>query len=332
MDVFEKCGLDNVTDSMQGHSLSQTIDNIKVLKLLRPFERNKLLIKKEDSVISYHSWLNKKKKAQSSRSSVQEKSIRATVKKLIDTYECNDENVEICKISQQFALVSDAANFYEHKPHQAMIASYITTSKVKVASIQVDYGHGKTYVILLAAYRMIEQGESRVHIIVLDEALVKQMNDSITMLGLPSHKIKVSHFKNLPQDLNCPIFVDEAYDIFLKSPAKFNKAGDLQGMLGLMVKAKRTILMSGVKCNQMQSLLEAIVPKEWVWKEFGSTNKLINQTDIPLCTVHCDIDFGKVVQQAISDAESKSKQGPVICFGFEDHFSDINVADGVTKL
>ena len=70
MDVFEKCDLDNATDSMQGHSLSQTIDNIKVLKLLRPFERNKLLKKKEDSVLSYHSWLNKKKKAQSSRSSM----------------------------------------------------------------------------------------------------------------------------------------------------------------------------------------------------------------------------------------------------------------------
>ena len=202
----------------------------------------------------------------------------------------------------------------------------------KVVSVQVDYGHGKTYVILLAAMRMIDNGELRVHIIVLDEALVKQMNDSITMLGLPSHKIKVSHFKNLPQDLNFPFFVDEAYDIFLKSKAKFNKHGDLQGMLGLMVKAKRTILMSGVKCNQMPALLEAIYPNSWNWKEFGSTNKLINQADIPLCSVYCDNDFTKVVKQAISDAKSLSEQGPVICFGFEDHIGQIKVDDDVLKL
>ena len=68
-----------------------------------------------------------------------------------------------------------------------MIASYITSRTKKVISVQVDYGHGKTYVILLAAQRLLDKGYEKVQIIVLDEALVKQMNDSITMLALPSH-------------------------------------------------------------------------------------------------------------------------------------------------
>ena len=177
-----------------------------------------------------------------------------------------------------------------------MIASYITSRTKKVVSVQVDYGHGKTYVILLAAQRLIDKYYDKVQIIVLDEALVKQMSDSITMLGLPSHMIKVCHYLNLPQDYKSVFFVDEAYDIFLRSQAKFNKNGDLQGMLGLMSKAHKTVLMSGVKCNQMPNLLETLCPKQWVWKEFGSTNNLIKRPSLPLCKVFCDLDYSKVVK------------------------------------
>jgi superfamily II DNA or RNA helicase len=52
--------------------------------------------------------------------------------------------------------------------------------------VQVDYGHGKTYVILLAAKHIVKETKKKVLILVLNDALVKQMNEAITMLRLPS--------------------------------------------------------------------------------------------------------------------------------------------------
>ncbi len=77
-------------------------------------------------------------------------------------------------------------NFYSHKPHQAVIAAYILKQSKKVNYVQVDYGHGKTYVILMAAKRIIDDTKKKVLILVLNDALVKQMNEAITMLRLPS--------------------------------------------------------------------------------------------------------------------------------------------------
>ena len=82
--------------------------------------------------------------------------------------------------------MSSALHFYNHKPHQAVIAAYILKQSKKVNYVQVDYGHGKTYVILLAAKHIVEETHKKVLILVLNDALVKQMSDSMTMLRLPS--------------------------------------------------------------------------------------------------------------------------------------------------
>ena len=94
-------------------------------------------------------------------------------------------------------------------------------------------------------------GAKKVLILVLNEALVKQMNDSITMLELPSTKITVRTYYTLPSEIPEIVFVDEAYDVMMKSQIKFNKRGDVKGLLGIANKAKTTVFMSGVKSNQM---------------------------------------------------------------------------------
>ena len=67
MDVFEKCNLED-ENQMQGYSLKRTTQNISLLKLMKPFDRNKLLMKKGNSVLTYHTWINNQKKSQRARS------------------------------------------------------------------------------------------------------------------------------------------------------------------------------------------------------------------------------------------------------------------------
>ena len=107
----------------------------------------------------------------------------------------------------------------------------------------------------------------------LNDALVKQMSDSITMLELPSQAILVRSYLNVPTNLPEVVFMDEAYDIMLKSSIKFNIKGETAGLLGIPNKAAKTIFLSGVKCNQMPSLLQALYSESaYVCHQFGSTS------------------------------------------------------------
>ena len=91
--------------------------------------------------------------------------------------------------------------------------------------VQVDYGHGKTYVILLAAKYIVESTHKKVLILVLNDALVKQMSDSMTMLRIPSSMILVYSINNVPADIPETVFIDEAYDAMMLSKIKLNKNG-----------------------------------------------------------------------------------------------------------
>ena len=153
-------------------------------------------------------------------------------------------------------------NFNSHKPHQAVIAAYILKQSKKVNYVQVDYGHGKTYVILLAAKHIIDSTHKKVLILVLNDALVKQMNDSITMLRLPSNMILVHSITNVPAEIPETLFIDEAYDAMMQSRIKFNKKGEVMGFMGVPNKAEKTILLSGVKSNQMPYLLEMLYGRD----------------------------------------------------------------------
>jgi hypothetical protein len=222
--------------------------------------------------------------------------IKEEVVKLSEVLECEKEYEEISKLSTDFMKNRNTFNFYDHKPHQAVIAAYILKQSKKVNYVQVDYGHGKTYVILLAAKHIVQETHRKVLILVLNDALVKQMNDSITMLKLPSSMILVQSIINLPAEIPDTVFIDEAYDAFMLSKIKFNKSGIVGGLMGVPIKAKKTILLSGVKCNQMEYLLASLYGQEqFSIKEFGSTNSLIDQDDFNLCTVVCDNDPEDVV-------------------------------------
>ena len=307
-----------------GNNLPQTIKNIEDLIVMRPSERGFALRKTKSTVLDYHISGVSFKLAQSTRMKADEVKIRTEVKKLIGTFECQTEYDEISKISSQFHSVRSAFNFYSPKPHQALIASYITKQTTKVVSVQVDYGHGKTYVILMAVKRHIDIGIKKVLILVLNEALVKQMNDSITMLELPSNKITVRTYTNLPTEIPDIVFIDEAYDIMMKSLIKFNTKGEVAGLLGVPNKATQTIFMSGVKSNQMPSLLDSLYGEEnYSHMNFGSTNKLIDKGDFNLCSVMCDNDFSVVTRAAIKQVVKVAEEGPVIVFGMEDHIGEI---------
>jgi hypothetical protein len=166
--------------------------------------------------------------------------------------------------------------------------------------VQVDYGHGKTYVILLAAKHIVEETRKKVLILVLNDALVKQMSEAITMLRLPSSMILVTSITNVPSDVPETVFIDEAYDAMMQSKIKFNRRGEVMGFMGVPNKATKTILLSGVKSNQVDHLLEVLYGMDsFSVTNFGSTNQLINQDDFVLCTVVCDNVLEDVAMKAI---------------------------------
>jgi hypothetical protein len=82
--------------------------------------------------------------------------------------------------------------------------------------------------------------------------------------------------------------------------------------------------MSGVKSNQMTSLLDSLYGEEnYSHMNFGSTNKLIDKGDFNLCSVMCDNDFSVVIKAAIKQVVKVAEEGPVIVFGMEDHIGEI---------
>ena len=94
--------------------------------------------------------------------------------------------------------------------------------------------------------------------------------------------------------------------------------------MGVPNKATKTILLSGVKCNQMDNLLASLYDHgTYSLYEFGSTNSLIDQDDFVLCTVVCENDLDEVTAKAIDKIVECAASEPVIVFGMEEHIDHI---------
>ena len=112
--------------------------------------------------------------------------------------------------------------------------------------------------------------------------------------------ILVHSITNVPADIPETVFIDEAYDAMMQSKIKLNRKGEVVGFMGVPNKATKTILLSGVKSNQVDHLLEMLYSLDsYSCYEFGSTNRLIDQEDFNLCTVVCDQDFTDVAMKAV---------------------------------
>jgi hypothetical protein len=112
--------------------------------------------------------------------------------------------------------------------------------------------------------------------------------------------IIVQSIGNVPSEIPETVFIDEAYDAMMQSKIKMNKRGEVVGFMGVPNKAAKTILLSGVKSNQVDHLMEKLYGlNSFTSIEFGSTNRLIDKDDFSLCTVECDNDFDDVALKAI---------------------------------
>ena len=79
------------------------------------------------------------------------------------------------KIGSSHVNEADRKNFYLLKHHQCLIAAWLVSRPEKCAYGQVDYGHGKSFVTLLAAEHLVKHGgHKEVYIVTLNDDLVKQ--------------------------------------------------------------------------------------------------------------------------------------------------------------
>ena len=119
-------------------------------------------------------------------------------------------------------------------------------------------------------------------------------------------------------EIQAPVIIDEAFDLHAKAKAKFDKNGEMKGILGLGKRCKKLLMLAGPRCRQVKDVLISLYGTA-AWHEFKSTNFMLNVEDESFCRVVC-----KGAMEALRDSCAEminkcAKKAPVIVFGFELH-------------
>ena len=205
------------------HVLTHSLQNLKDLLALSKSDRGQVIDFLGVSINRFHVYVSQKSNQQKQRDAETEDRILAKCVERAKELEVEDLFNQISELVKSKVKADDPTRNLLYKPHQALISAHIVKHLDSAGQyVQVDFGHGKTYVMLMAAQHMLSKLDvPKVTIVVPIDELVEQMTAALDSIDLDLLKINVCTKESLPDRVEGVLIIDEAFDELMKSKVCF---------------------------------------------------------------------------------------------------------------